>query len=78
MIKFWAILNNATFMFKMIWPHFGQYWKKLDNFLFHYVVTLLMSRNRYSFLFPSELCDATIENEMLQMDLKRVYLAELR
>ena len=50
----------------------------MDVFLFHYLVTLLMSRNRYSFLFPSELCDATIENEMLQMDLKRVYLAELR
>ena len=36
----WALLNNTTFMLKMIWLLFGQYWEKLGNFLFHHLVTL--------------------------------------
>jgi len=35
-----AILNNATFVPKMIWLLFGQCWEKLGNFLFHRLVAL--------------------------------------
>ena len=36
-----AILNDTTFLQKMIWVHLGQFWKKLGNIFFHHLVTLI-------------------------------------